>query len=69
MKRIFLTLMTFLTPLFLCTACGSNSTAPLRICIESPWPSDYFPAESYAYNFVSNAKDYGAIESVDDLEI
>lgn len=48
--------------------CDSDP-APLRICIESPLPGDYFPADAFAYNFVSNAKDYGIIDSVEDVEI
>lgn len=70
MKRVLSTLMVLIVLLTLCAGCaGGEDTGPLRICIDIPVPEEFFAAESYVENFLSNAKDYGAIKSVEDIEI
>lgn len=55
--------------LLLLTACGSQkTTGPLRICVECTELRDTFQVEDAVKNFLSNAVDYGVIESVDDVE-
>lgn len=55
--------------LLLFTACGSaKEPGPLRICIECTALRDTFQVENAVQNFLSNAVDYGVIESVDDVE-